>query len=718
MIHDHILRSHSGHIVRRDGRPWYTVRARLPEGAVRQHLNGGPRYGVDLMDEGGGLVWATALDFDDHAGAVGWETMAWRAGEVMDELGRHGVDVTPVRSLGGAGIHLWVVWSEGVEYVRVRALIEQCLGECWFSVGTRGVERSEVELYPKNHRGAGRIALPRDLVDPWDWELVEGGLDGYEWPVTRVDGVLWVDGGETEGGSVADGGSPLVTTTERRARIDELLAWVPVEGLGYDEWWVRVMAIKGAGGTKAQAEAWSRRDPAWSEEVIGDEKWASIGVGGEREREVGLGSLIRWAEEGGWEEVRRDDFPLVVSGEGDSDGELVDGGDWARVPGKGRWGGYKVASVEQVSQCLMSEWFPWDVWWDDFLQEKVVDARRLMDSDMVEMRAWFDRAHWEPVGAGLMRDAVERVCAHRRRNLAQEWSEGLVWDGVDRMEEFVRRLGDVDSSGEVGEYEIAVSRYMWTSHGARLVSPGYQADAILVLKGDQGTGKSQAIRAISPVIGGVDTYKNVVIDDLINGDRAARVLKGCLVANLDELRGFSKREQAEVKAALSRSRESYTPKYLETRHEYERTCMIYATTNEVAFLDDLSGNRRYHVLEAKKVDLDWLKENRDQLWAQGIAEFKSSGQAWKRALELVHDEQKEHEVADSIEEAVLVGLDGCESNEVLTRSIMTNWIGLALREQHAGVHRKVAQIMRRAGWVPVILTEGGVRLRGYRKEVL
>jgi predicted P-loop ATPase len=265
--------------------------------------------------------------------------------------------------------------------------------------------------------------------------------------------------------------------------------------------------------------------------------------------------------------ARAEDFPVLV--------------DYVRVPGKGRWGGKIAAVLENLIVLLEQDpEFPWRMAWDDFSQEIVVEDKRsgevgrALDHHLVEMRVWCGERNWQEVPKGLMRDAVEAVVRRRTVDLGRQWITGLEWDGVDRIGELVHRMRLTP-----GEYTTSVLRYLLTSHAGRLLQPGLQADAIVVLRGPQGAGKSRAIEALAPVIAGVGgTYRVITIEDLLSPERAARALKGCVVANLDELRGLSRREASEVKTALSRSTEGWTPKYKESWSEYQRRCMIYATT--------------------------------------------------------------------------------------------------------------------------------------------
>jgi predicted P-loop ATPase len=176
------------------------------------------------------------------------------------------------------------------------------------------------------------------------------------------------------------------------------------------------------------------------------------------------------------------------------------------------------------------------VTFDEFLQDILIvrDGKRAsLDDSAFAMRAWFDDSGWEPVGNEMIRGAVRTVALQRIENLAATYVSGLIetWDGIDRTEGLLDALG-------IGSkpYTQAVAQYWITAMAARAMTPGVQADNIVVLKGPQGAGKSRVLRALAPVIEGIQTYREGNLDDLLTEERSARLCRGCLILNLDELR--------------------------------------------------------------------------------------------------------------------------------------------------------------------------------------
>ena len=81
----------------------------------------------------------------------------------------------------------------------------------------------------------------------------------------------------------------------------------------------------------------------------------------------------------------------------------------------------------------------------------------------------------------MIRDAVWLVADEHRFDSAVEWIGTLKWDGVARVESFLRDyMGVTDTP-----YTRAVSRYMWTALAGRVLSPGCEAPMAPVFIGDR-----------------------------------------------------------------------------------------------------------------------------------------------------------------------------------------------------------------------------------------
>jgi predicted P-loop ATPase len=228
------------------------------------------------------------------------------------------------------------------------------------------------------------------------------------------------------------------------------------------------------------------------------------------------------------------------------------------------------------------------------------------------------------------------------------------------------------------------------------------------LKGAQGLRKTQALKAMAPEIGGIATYRDLEIGSLLSDDTSARAIKGALVANLDELRQMARREKEEIKSALTRSTESYIPKFKESRQEFGRSCVIVATTNADEFLEDSTGLRRFYVLEVRSVvDVGWVRLNAEQLWAQGAAEFSATGIAWRNADRLSRPVTAQFEHFDERTAAMTDFIVQHNAGPLRITDVLERGLGIPAERQTKAIQMLTADAFKALDWKKVRRQEKG-----------
>lgn len=286
-----------------------------------------------------------------------------------------------------------------------------------------------------------------------------------------------------------------------------------------------------------------------------------------------------------------------------------------------------------------------DLMFDEFRAELMVSPpglgewRPVRDADMVQMRVKLAAIGFKPVGREMMRDAVVLAAETRRMDTAIMWLESLPpWDGVSRIERF---YPDYFTTKDT-EYTRACGLYAWTAHAGRVMEPGCKADMILIIVGEQGCRKSSGVEAISP---SVDFFKE--FDLTVRDTDMSRKMRGMLVGELGELRGFNSRDSDDIKQWLSRRYESWTPKFMEFETKFPRRLVFHGTTNNDEFLADPTGERRSLPMRAQgMVDVDAIVRDREQLWAEGLFYWRQFGVMWEDAERLARLEHAEFTIED------------------------------------------------------------------------
>lgn len=271
----------------------------------------------------------------------------------------------------------------------------------------------------------------------------------------------------------------------------------------------------------------------------------------------------------------------------------------------------------------------------------------MIDADQAQLRHRLEKRGFAGISKLNMEEGLAVVGKHAAFDSAQDWLETVEWDGVPRVETFlVRGMGAEDRP-----YARAVSRYLWTALAGRIVEPAVQADAAPIFVGEQGCGKTSAVRLLAPW---PETYTELSFH--MSEVELCLATRGVLVAEISELRGLHTRDLESVKAFMSRRVDKYRVPYARFPVRGPRRFVCIGTTNADAFLGDPTGNRRWlpvRVGEVASIDLVWIQTWRDQLWAEGRARFLAGGVDWEEAVHLAVEEHAQYEIEDVWTEEIL-----------------------------------------------------------------
>ena len=291
------------------------------------------------------------------------------------------------------------------------------------------------------------------------------------------------------------------------------------------------------------------------------------------------------------------------------------------------------------------------VGYDAFLGQTYVYGKLPWDS-RTERRPWTDSddtgAAWYVEAAYGVKDlrrikmAADAAMDSHRRDALQEYLEGLVWDGVPRVETLlIRYLKAEDTS-----YTRVVTRKFMAGAVARGMEPGCKFDSVLTLIGAQGTGKS----LLADVLGGEWYNDNI---QTFTGKEASEQLRGVWIVEIPEVDRFSaKYEASAVKQFITRRDDIYRVPFERRTTPHPRRCVFLASTNAPEFLTDATGNRRWWIVrcsatpDARGEDLSSLRRDRDQVWAEAVA-------LWRAGEPLTLDADMYAEAAETQESALL-----------------------------------------------------------------
>jgi predicted P-loop ATPase len=508
---------------------------------------------------------------------------------------------------------------------------------------------------------------------------------------------------------VADASAPGEITPEQ---LERLLSKLDVAAYNrrHDDWLAIMMASHHAtaGAGIDEFVAWSLGDPDYAgDEADIRKRWRSLGL---KPNGVRLGTLLKAlsdAGHGAWiEEVLRspaeedfaDDLPAEIMRPLFMENRGRVEANYRNTQLAIEAGNFGVGFDELCQRgVLRSERLPW-----------IADIGRELNDDLIRIvREWImHQFGFEPKREDVS-DVLFALATKNTFNPVVDYLDGLTWDGVARID----RLFPAYFGTAGGDYEKAVGRKLMLAAVRRMRRPGAKFDTVPIIEGRQGSGKTSALR----VLGG-DWHSDAELGRL-DGKDSAGVLHGVWIMELGELTAMRKAEVDHLKAFVSRTEDRYRPPYGKTVKTYPRRCVFVGTTNSGSYLRDVTGNRRYLPVSAGDIDLDALRRDRDQLWAEASV-IEATGESlvlpshlWPAATERQDDRLVNDPWLDRLRVHLAASPDRTRfsSQELLEFALE---VPCSRQNQHEA--KRVATLMTSLGWQhKANIRIGSQQLTGY-----
>lgn len=252
-------------------------------------------------------------------------------------------------------------------------------------------------------------------------------------------------------------------------------------------------------------------------------------------------------------------------------------------------------------------------------------------------------------------------------NPVAEWIQSRTWDGIPRLQLFyntIRAEGEADDI-RVWDLKAAMMRRWMISAVAAAFNPnGVSAHGVLVLQGDQYLGKTKWFKSLVPAeLGVIADGLSLRTDDK---DSVKEIVSNWLV-ELGELDAtFRKSDIAQLKAFLTRDRDTLRRPYAKLESEYARRTVFFASVNPRQFLHDPTGNRRYWTIPCEAIDHDH-RLDMQQVWAEVYQMHYLKGETWyltPEEMAHLNEHNRDHEVLDPIRERLLSRLSWDEPEAI------------------------------------------------------
>jgi putative DNA primase/helicase len=321
-------------------------------------------------------------------------------------------------------------------------------------------------------------------------------------------------------------------------------------------------------------------------------------------------------------------------------------------------------------------------------------------ADSSRAAVWITREYNCAVQTHTVEEAIPVVAELWTVHPVRDWLNklGPTWDRKGRADDFLIRLAGAKDT----PYTRAVTKNFFLSAVARIFQPGCKVDAMLILEGEQDSGKSTLFRTLV----GDEWFFDSAFDP--GSKDSYQALRRKWVLEWAELDGLNRTEISRVKAFMSSPKDTYRPSYAKQTIDVPRQCVFVGTVNPdgAGYLNDPTGDRRFWPVNVGKVDLKKVKAEREQLWAEAVIRYRQGEKWYLRETRLVGAAAKEAEerrIRDPWEadaQAWLKKNDRAEKG-VTTEELLSKAIGMPKDRRTRADQMRMARVLRVIGWTVV-----------------
>lgn len=301
------------------------------------------------------------------------------------------------------------------------------------------------------------------------------------------------------------------------------------------------------------------------------------------------------------------------------------------------------------------------IWADTFhrkmmrLCDNELGRRPWEDEDTYNLHLYLQREiGLSEISQTTVLQAAKTVASRDKRNELTSWLDSLVWDGQERLRYLL-----CDGFGTLqNDYTMAVSRCWLVSLVARAYHPGCKVDTVPILEGAQGAFKGTALEVL-----GYPWYAEC--HEKVTDKDFYQVIQGVWIVEISEMHSFSKQDIRKIKGVISCRSDRFRASYAHFVSDNPRQGVLSGTTNTDTWNEDETGARRFWPITCNDVDIEWIRTNRDQLFAEAVALYKlvpleatalqrlTAGAAWWDVpKDLATQEQEARRMPDSWHEKI------------------------------------------------------------------
>ena len=354
---------------------------------------------------------------------------------------------------------------------------------------------------------------------------------------------------------------------------------------------------------------------------------------------------------------------------------------------------YPLLIMENVCRLLESDEYKGKLRFNEFSHATEVlnpngAWNDMSDGDIFHLQRWLSSDYFflAKISREMVTQAMMGVSRNQIINPPRDYLKSVVWDKEPRLATWLNEAFGAPAD----ELYDAIGSNWIKGLVKRVLHPGCQFDEVLVLEGEQGTRKSSALRALGTPWHVETTYSS--------DKDFFQVLAKNTIVEFSEGDILSRAGVRQVKALITKTEDQYRVPYGRTTDTIKRGCVFAMTTNDTDYLKDETGNRRWLPVKlTKEADVDWITDNRDQLYAEAYHRVEVLKETtWEYPKDELNELQESRTVAETHQEEIedwYLGLSMTKRSDGVT--VKEAFIG-AIAEIHE--HRATPMMDKNTEW--------------------
>ncbi|WP_084008433.1 virulence-associated E family protein [Leuconostoc mesenteroides] len=354
---------------------------------------------------------------------------------------------------------------------------------------------------------------------------------------------------------------------------------------------------------------------------------------------------------------------------------------------------------------------------DNEITDKIIIAGGAIKAGIIEDVAedfiveYIQRRYKFTVRPELVYRAFSVVCRLNPYNPATDYFDEAEreWDKKTRVNMFLPEFLGAPKN----QVTTLITKLFLTGTVAKAYNPESKFDFVLDLVGDQGTGKTTLLKKL----GGkwyVDSIENFK-----DKDEYSKMLRA-LIVNDDEMKATNVSSSQSLKKFVTLTELEFRKPYERHSVRYKKHFTLARTTNEIDYLKDKTGSRRFLPIRVSKANQsknpvsDLTDDLIKQIWGEVVHYYKKDDVPYPNEEEqkLLADAREQFEYVDELENLINEFLEHTDLDWVTSSDISEAQLNNIDLVRNQNISKQITNIMNnKLGWEQKRISSG----RGWKR---